>query len=111
MRGGPRPGDGDERISELFRAMQSSAVAAGVPYHRQRGDRTHSTKRKAWSNEEVALLIEGLQDFGWGKWSSIDADKDFRARGRNPTDLRTKATQLARTGALDDKGIRGLPTQ
>ncbi len=101
---------GDDELFAVFDRLELSAQQPGIALHRQRGPRSGDASRKAWSQEEVALLVEGLQDFGWGKWSAIDAAQGFRARGRNPADLRTKARQLAKSGKLQPGSIRNFPT-
>jgi len=101
---------GAEELFRVFDRLELTAYHPGVPMHRQRGPRSGDASRKAWSQEEVALLGEGLEDFGWGKWSAIDAAKGFRARGRNPADLRSKARQLAKAGKLDGAAIRNFPS-
>ena len=96
-------------MDEAFKLLEATAVVPGVPGHRQRGARTGSTSRKPWTEQEVALLVEGLVSYGWGKWSRIDQDKAFTERGRNPQDLRTKAMELAKKGKLASLGIANLP--
>lgn len=107
--GGAHTVEGAEELFRVFDRLELSAQRPGVALHRQRGPRSGDASRKAWSQEEVALLGEGLEDFGWGKWSAIDAAKGFRARGRNPADLRSKARQLAKAGQLDTAAIRNFP--
>ena len=85
------------------------ALVPGVPSYRQRAHRTMSGQRKRWSEEEVGLLVEGLQAYGWGKWGAIELEQQFRERGRNPQDLRTKAEELHSKGKLAELGIRNLP--